>query len=171
MKNNDKFQETTNFIEASAPGGETAPAGAVSPPGAGSRELPSFTLPDPEVCSTKGRRKFTAKYKLKILQEAAQCTKQGDIGALLRREGLYSSHLTNWRRQRREGIIKAVQPKKRGRKKKVVSPLEAEFASLQKENQMLKQSLKKAQAIIEVQKKISEILGIGLEQIPNEEVR
>ena len=141
------------------------------PPGAGSRELSSVTLPDPEVSPIKVRRKFTAKYKLQILQEAAQCTKQGNIGALLRREGLYSSHLTNWRRQRREGIIKAVQPKKRGRKKKTIHPLEAQFARLQRENQMLKQNLKKAQAIIEVQKKISEILGIGLEQIPNKEVR
>jgi len=171
MKNNDKIQETTKCIEASAPGGQAAPAGAAWPPGAGNRQLSSVTLPDPEVCPIKVRRKFTAKYKLQILQEAAQCTKQGDIGILLRREGLYSSHLTNWRRQRREGIIKAVQPKKRGRKKKAIHPLEAQLARLQRENQILKQNLKKAQTIIEVQKKISELLGIDQEQCSSQENR
>ena len=121
----------------------------------------STSPPDPEVNPKKARRKFTAKYKLQIIKEADACTKTGEIGALLRREGLYSSNLTAWRRQKQNGILKAMAPKKRGRKKNKKNPLANKLAQLEKENRNLKQNLKKAYAIIEVQKKISEILNIN----------
>jgi transposase-like protein len=118
-------------------------------------------VPDPEVSEHKSRRYFTAKYKLRILQEAANCTGIGQIGKLLRREGLYSSHLTTWRRQRDKGALTGLSPKKRGRKKQPKNPLSEKVAKLEKENQKLRLKLKQADAIIDVQKKISEILGIS----------
>jgi len=120
--------------------------------------------PDPEVQEKKPRRKFTAKYKLSILNKVDACTEIGQVGALLRREGLYTSNLTNWRRQREQGLLDAMSPKKRGRKKVERNPLVREVARLQHENKQLKDKLKKAQTIIEVQKKVSEILGISQDQ-------
>ena len=119
-----------------------------------------FKPPDPEVPEKKSRRIFTATYKLRILKETDTCTKPGQVGVILRREGLYSSNLTLWKLQRGEGILKGVSLKKRGRKNKEKNPLSSEVAQLQRENRKLQQKLKKAEAIIEVQKKISEILGI-----------
>jgi len=116
--------------------------------------------PDPEVSEKASRRRFTAGYKLRILQQADGCTQPGEIGALLRREGLYSSHLVTWRRQREEGLLKGLTPKKRGRKKKSVDPSAARIARLEKENRHLKHQLRRAEIIIDAQKKISEILGI-----------
>ena len=95
-----------------------------------------------------------------MLHEAEQCLQPGEIGVLLRREGLYSSHLTTWRRQREEGVLQALKPKKRGRKEKLKDPSAERIAQLEKENQRLKSRLRKAEIIIEAQKKISEILGI-----------
>jgi len=120
--------------------------------------------PDPEVPENKPRRRFTAKYKLQILEEADACTEPGQIGALLRREGLYSSNVTTWRRQRDEGQLQGLSPKKRGRKAKAVNPLAQRVAELERETQQLRNKLKKAEIIIEVQKKISEILGIPQDQ-------
>jgi transposase-like protein len=119
------------------------------------------SAPDPEVPGKKPRRKFTAKYKLRILAEADACTQPGQIGALLRREGLYSSNLTTWRKQRAQGLLQAMTPKKRGRKRKPKNPLADRVAQLEKENRRLQDKLKKAETIIKVQKKISEILGIN----------
>ena len=120
--------------------------------------------PDPEVPENKPRRRFTAKYKLRILEEADACTEPGQIGALLRREGLYSSNLTAWRRQRDKGQLQGLSPKKRGRKAKAVNPLARRVAELERETQQLRNKLKKAELIIEVQKKVSEILGIPQDQ-------
>lgn len=117
--------------------------------------------PDPEVLETKPRRRFTAKYKLSILAEVDACTKPGEIGALLRREGLYSSNIHAWQRQLREGALKGLSPKKRGRKKDEVNPLAKRVAELERDNTKLAKKLKQAETIIEVQKKISEILGIS----------
>ena len=119
------------------------------------------SMPDPEVSEKKPRRKFTAKYKLQILAQADTCTQPGQIGALLRREGLYSSSLTLWRRQRENGILKGMTPRKRGRKHKSENPLTKQVAQLEKENRRLQQKLKKSELIIEAQKKMSEILGIA----------
>ena len=120
-----------------------------------------MSLADPEVPEKKARRKFTAKYKLQILQEADTSTQPGQLGALLRREGLYSSNLTTWRRQREEGLLDALSPKKRGRKEKEKNPLAPKVAELERENERLRKKLRKAEIIIDVQKKISEILGIA----------
>ena len=119
----------------------------------GGRKTLNFSPPDPEVPANKARRKFTAKYKLRILKEAEACTEPGQIGTLLRREGLYSSHLTTWRRQREDGLLQAMAPKKRGRRKKEKNPLATELARLENENRRLKEKLRKAETIIEVQKK------------------
>jgi transposase-like protein len=117
--------------------------------------------PDPEVPEKKPRRKFTAKYKLSILAQGDECTEQGQLGALLRREGLYSSNLATWRRQKEKGLLTAMAPKKRGRKKKEKNPLAPRVAQLERENRRLQQKLKQAELIIEAQKKMSEILGIS----------
>lgn len=116
--------------------------------------------PDPEVPEKRTRRKFTAAYKLRVLHEAEQCRHSGEIGALLRREGLYSSHLSTWRRQRDEGVLQGLNPKKRGRKAKPKDSAVERISLLERENQRLKIRLRKAEIIIEAQKKISEILGI-----------
>jgi transposase-like protein len=116
--------------------------------------------PDPEVPEKKPRRRFAAAYKLRILKEYDACAKPGEIGALLRREGLYCSNINTWLRQRDEGVLHGLSPKKRGRKAKKVNPLAREVARLERENKKLSGKLKQAETIIEVQKKISEILGI-----------
>ena len=117
-------------------------------------------IPDPEVPEKTNRRRFTAAYKLRMLKAADECTQPGEIGALLRREGLYSSHLSTWRRQRERGILQGLDPKKRGRKAKPPDPSAGRIAELEKENQRLQGRLRKAEIIIEAQKKISEILGV-----------
>jgi len=132
-------------------------------------EFSNLSPPDPEVTGKRPHRRFTAKYKLRMLKKADTCTEKGQLGALLRQEGLYSSNLTTWRRQRDEGLLIAMSPKKRGRKAQLKNPLAPEVARLQKENQQLKQKLKQAELIIDAQKKISEILGVA--QNPDENER
>ncbi len=118
--------------------------------------------PNPEVLPKAKRRTFTAGYKLWVLEEADKCREQpGQLGKLLRREGLYSSHLTTWRRQREAGELAGLTPRKRGRK---VDKESAEISRLQRENRRLKSKLEQAELIIEAQKKLSEILGITLER-------
>jgi transposase len=130
----------------------------------GVRSMPSLPVnpPDPEVPEKAVRRRFTVAYKLNILRQADICRDPGDVGALLRREGLYSSHLTTWRRQRDAGILSALNPKRRGRKANPLHPLQAENAQLRKQNNRLQKRLKKAELIIDIQKKISQMLGIPL---------
>jgi transposase-like protein len=125
--------------------------------------------PDPEVVERARRRRFTAEYKLRILREADGCTKPGELGALLRREGLYSSQLAHWRRQRREGMLSGLRPKKRGRKAKREDPQARRVAELEKENERLRKQLKKAETLLEVQKKLSEVLGIPLKADESDE--
>ena len=103
------------------------------------------------------RRKFSAEYKRRILEEADACTEAGQIGALLRREGLYSSNLTHWRQQMSKGALKALSPKKRGPKP---DPLANENAALRRRIERLEAELKRAETIIEVQKKLSDLLGL-----------
>lgn len=118
--------------------------------------------PDPEVVPKAQRRIFTASYKLWVLEEADKCREQpGQIGRLLRREGLYSSHLTTWRRQREAGQLAGLRPQKRGRK---VNEEMAEINGLRRANEQLERQLAQAELIIEAQKKLSEILGLTLEQ-------
>ena len=119
-------------------------------------------VPDPEVVSRAKRRQFSAKYKLDILTEADQCSQRGEIGALLRREGLYSSHLTTWRKQRDQGQLQGLTPQKRGRKP---DPQAAELARLQRENAQLRRRLEQAELIIDVQKKVAQMLGLNPDEI------
>lgn len=114
-----------------------------------------------EVLEKAARRRFTADYKQRILAEADGCTESGQIGALLRREGLYSSHLTKWRTQRDEAV-RAALSQSRGRKPLEKHPRAEENARLQRENQRLQARLTQAQTIIEVQKKLSQLLGLEL---------
>lgn len=116
--------------------------------------------PDPEVTEKAKRRQFTAEYKQRILAQADECTETGQLGDLLRREGLYSSHLSTWRRQRNAGALSGLTPNKRGRKTKPQDPAASEVQRLQAENDRLTERLRQAEAIIDVQKKISEVLGI-----------
>lgn len=124
---------------------------------------PSATLrapaPDPEVSAKVQRRHFTAEYRRRILKEADACKKHGALGALLRREGLYSSHLVNWRRQREQGELGAGRARKRGPVPKVIDP---RVRHLEVENRRLQRKLARAETIITLQKKVAEILGIPL---------
>ena len=121
-------------------------------------------VPDPEVPEKAKRRQFTAEYKRSIVAQAEACRDDGAIGALLRREGLYSSHLTTWRRQREQGELDALAPKKRGRKS-TANPLAEENQRLLKENARLSRRLEQAELIIDVQKKVSALLGISLPEV------
>lgn len=125
---------------------------------------------DSEVPARARRRTYTAEYKLKILNQADACQEPGQLGALLRREGLYQSNLITWRRQREEGTLKGLSPKKRGRKAQPPNPLSSRVAELERENRKLKKAMKKAETIIEIQKKASELLGIPLSQPDNDEL-
>jgi transposase-like protein len=118
-------------------------------------------VPDPEVVPTAKRRRFTAKEKLRILEEADACTEPGELGALLRREGIYSSYLSRWRRARDRGQLRALSPKKRGPKTPANSEMKREVAELQRENERLQARLAQAEAIIEAQKKLSQVLGLA----------
>ncbi len=113
-------------------------------------------IPDPEVVPVAKRRQFSAEYKLRILEEADQCRERGQIGALLRREGLYSSHLTRWRQQRADGQLHGLASKKRGRKPDVQTK---EVEQLRQENERLRVQLEQAELIMEVQKNSRSYLG------------
>jgi len=126
------------------------------------------TVPDPEVPAKPKRRQFTAEYKRSILDQAEACRDEGAIGALLRREGLYSSHLTAWRRQREHGELTALGPKKRGRKP-TANPLAEENQRLRTQNARLSRRLEQAELIIDVQKKVSALLGISLPEVKSGE--
>lgn len=118
--------------------------------------------PDPEVperLERARRRQFTVGYKLRMLTEADAARTTGEIGALLRREGLYSSHLAAWRRQREEGILNALSPRRRGRP--TSSPEQRELTRLRHENEWLEQRLAAAEAVIEIQKKVSLLMGLA----------
>ena len=117
---------------------------------------------DSEVSDVARRRRFTATYKQKILAEVDRCKARGDLGALLRREGLYSSTVSAWRRARESGELAGLSPRKRGRKAKLHDERDVELAAQKKENRRLRQKLEQAELIIEVQKKVSQILGIPL---------
>jgi transposase-like protein len=122
--------------------------------------------PDPEVTERAKRRRFTAEYKLRILREADACKRDGDLGALLRREGLYSSHLATWRRQRDEITKAGLKARKRGPKPKAIDP---RVKQLERENDRLKRQLEQAETIIKFQKKLSKLLGISLKPPTDDE--
>jgi transposase len=132
-------------------------------------EPPAQTRPDPEVVADAKRRTFTAEYKQRILEEAdAAAAQPGGIGALLRREGLYSSHLVTWRRERQAGVLKGLTPHKRGPKSRR-NAQEDEMQKLRRENQRLTDQLRKAEIVIDVQKKVGALLGWPLPKADPEE--
>ena len=122
-----------------------------------SREM----IPDTEVIPKAKRRQFTAAYKQRVLKEYEACAELGEKGALLRREGLYSSHITDWRRQQARGALVGLAQRRRGSK---VDPQAAEIAKLKRENERLRKRLEKAELIIDVQKKVSQMLGQSIEE-------
>lgn len=136
---------------------------SAGPEPGGPIEMPPPT-PDPEVLETPRRRRFAAEYKQQILRQADACP-PGGLGELLRREGLYSSHLNTWRRQRDQGVLAALTPQKRGRKARQLDPMRTENQRLLRENERLAARLRQAEAIIDVQKKVSELLGIPLKPL------
>lgn len=121
-----------------------------------------------EVTATAKRRRYTADYKRRILQEADACKETGGVGALLRREGLYSSHLTHWREQAASGELAALAPKKRGPQAKGIDPRDRQLAEKDREIAKLQRRAERAEAIVEVQKKVSQLLGMTLPN-PDEE--
>jgi len=123
---------------------------------------------EPEVLERPVRRRFTAEYKERIVREAQACTRWGEIGALLRREGLYSSHLDQWRRKLAQGGRGALMAARRGRKPQR-TPWAVENERLRKQNARLEGRLRQAETIIEIQKKVSEMLGIPRARIDENE--
>ncbi len=121
--------------------------------------------PDPEVLDKPSRRRFPPSYKLRVVEEADRCTEPGEVGRLLRREGLYSSHLTAWRKAARTGSLRALS-KKRGRKAER-NPLEGKLDKLEREVVRLEKELHKAHLIIDVQGKVAGLLGLSLEDGTN----
>jgi transposase-like protein len=124
------------------------------------RETESAAKPETEVVAKAKRRQYTAEYKLRILRELDGDIEEGKTGAVLRREGLYSSHLTTWRRQRGRGELEGLSGQKRGPK---VNEQEQELVRLRRENEQLRERLRKAELIIDVQKKITQLLGVTSE--------
>ncbi len=151
-------------------GGEAGGGGgAASPPSPPTRirSGPGSPLPDPEVEPKAQRRQFSAAYKLRILEQADRCQGRGEIGALLRREGLYASHLGRWRALHRQGGAVAL-GRPRGRKPDPDTVLREQLRRLERDNRRLQRALQQAETILEVQKKLSEVLGIRL-TAPEEE--
>ena len=106
-----------------------------------SLETTRSSTPDPEVVEKARRRRFSARYKLKILEQADRCREPGEVGALLRREGLYWSNLRTWQRQRKQGSLQGLSPKKRGRKSAPHNPLAGKVKALERDNKRLQRKL------------------------------
>ncbi len=119
---------------------------------------------DVEVAAKPTRRRYTAEYKLGILREANACTRPGEVGALLRREGLYSSNLVHWRKQRERGELEGLRQKRRGPLPKEKNPLADKVKALERETGRLRARAERAEGLVELQKKVSEILGIELKR-------
>lgn len=128
----------------------------------GSEGFNGTLKPDTEVSAKAKRRQFTVQYKLRVLREADALAETGGIGEMLRREGLYTSHLSAWRRQRERGELEGLSPKKRGRKGRPDKALVEQNKRLMREVARLEQRLARAETIIDVQKKVSTLLGIPL---------
>ncbi len=122
--------------------------------------------PDPEVVDKPTRRRFAPSYKLRIVEEADRCTEPGEVGRLLRREGLYTSHLAAWRKASRTGSLKGLS-KKRGRRPSELNPLQGKVRKLERENARLEKELHKAHLILDVQGKVAGLLGLSLEDGTN----
>jgi transposase-like protein len=133
------------------------------PAGAPAAEVPALSGPDTEVVAKAQRRRFTAEYKRRIVREADRCTTAGAIGALLRREGLYSSHLTTWRAARDRGELEGLSAKKRGPKVVAPDPRDKKIAELEREVGRQSKRAERAEALVEVQKNLAALLGTPFE--------
>ncbi|BAI74118.1 transposase (plasmid) [Azospirillum sp. B510] len=153
-----------NKMPLSAPVSEAVPDAGETP-----RVVAAPVAVPPEFSSRPKRRTFTAAEKLRILAETDRAADTGGIAAILRREGLYSSALTDWRRQRDAGAFEALKPLKRGPKAAPANPLEAELAKARQDIARLQRRLERAEAVIDVQKKISDLLGIALPPADSDE--
>jgi len=142
--------------ESSVGGGGSTGARASGRPGG---------APDPEVVPRATRRRFSAAYKLRIVEEADACTKPGEVGALVRREGLYTSHLSSWRRARDQGRLEALAPRRRGPKPDPDRALARRNAQLERENARLGKRLEVAETIMEVQGNVSRLLGLTMPEL------
>jgi transposase len=144
----------------------TPPEFIVEEGGESVRDMSEFNaagvIPEVEVTEKAVRRQFSAEYKRKILREADACTREGEIGALLRREGLYSSHLTVWRAARERGAIAGLAPKQRGPKVAPVDPRDRKIVELERETRRWQARAERAEALVDLQKKVSMLLGIVL---------
>ena len=129
---------------------------------------PNDMQPDPEVVATARRRQFSGSDKRRILEAADRCTQPGDLGALLRKEGIYSSHLNTWRKQRTAAERAALEPQQRGRKADPALAEDRRVARLTQENGRLRRQLAQAHAIIDVQKKLCALLGLPADGAPSE---
>ena len=129
---------------------------------------PNGDAPDPEVADKATRRRFTAAYKRRIVREADKCTKPGELGALLRREGVYSSSLSMWRRQLEAGELAGTSAK-RGPKAQPKDPRDKRIAHLERETRRLERKLEQAETVIAIQKKVASLLGIPLKNVDDEE--
>ena len=123
-------------------------------------EIAPAMVQDTEVMAKAKRRRFSASEKLRVLKAADACTETGEIAALLRREGLYSSHLAEWRKARAAGELDGLAPRKRGRKPAPVNPMEKEVVELKRALAKAEARATRAEALVELQKKISQLLGI-----------
>jgi len=157
----ERYMDSRHKVRITGEVGGTRSTAEVSPVGAS-----PCAVPDPAVPEKAQRRRFTAEYKLRILQEADACKQPGELGALLRREGLYSSNLTTWRRQRDEAACAGLSGRKRGPKSRVVDP---RVKQLERENAKLKRRIQRMDLLLEIQKKASEILGIPLNHLDEDE--
>jgi len=154
----ERREDERSETDRSSAAGKTVAPGSPTPP-----------RPNPEVVADARRRSFTGEYKQRILAELDSAAAQpGAIGALLRREGLYSSHLATWRRERQAGMLKGLTPRKRGPKSKR-NPQEEEMQKLRGENQRLTEELRKAAIVMDVQKKVGALLGWPLPKADPEE--
>jgi transposase len=150
--------QTASAIEAASQGARraTEEAASIAPP------------PDPEVAATAKRRQFSPSERRRILAAADRCSKNGEIGALLRREGIYSSHLATWRKQREATERAGLESKKRGRKADPAIAEARRVAELTRENERLRHKLAQAHTIIDVQKKLCTLLGLPTAEDPEE---
>jgi transposase-like protein len=142
-------------------------ATGVFPGGAPAAEPPAVSAAETEVVAKAQRRRFTAEYKRRIVREADRCTTAGAIGALLRREGLYSSHLTTWRAARDRGELEGLAPKKRGPKTPPPDPRDKKIAEQEREIGKWRKRAERAEALVEVQKKVAALLGTPFDSEPS----
>jgi len=149
MKGNGRLLAAAEAVEERSD--EAGSAAAAPPP------------PDSEVEAKPRRRRFSAAYRLRVLEEADRCQSPGEVGRLLRREGLYSSHLSQWRKARREGSLAALAPKRRGAKPSARNPLEPTVRQLEAKVKRLEAELEKAHTILGVQEKVAGLLGFSLD--------